>query len=1062
MSWLLLFAYTASGLAGLLYEVSWTRLVTLFIGHTTAAASAVVAAFLGGLAVGAAVGGGVASQLTPLRSLHVYVALELFVAAAAVLLPLELSALTPLLRWAYADGEPGWLFPAIRLASCLALVFAPAAALGATFPMAIRWFARASPSPARPASVLYVLNTAGAAAGSLLAGFVLIPTLGVSGTVAVGMAASVLAAGAAVGAVVTGSSGASGSSGSAGSTGSKPERRKAEARGAGSPQVTPRWVAAVVLALTGFAMLVHEIAWTRVLSLILGPTTYAVGATLAAVITGLAIGGGIGARLLARSPRPSGWLVSTLVLGAVAATSTYCLVGGPIPRLVAARVAASSADADRLLVEGVALAFALIVPTAAFVGAAFPLALAISHDPATPAARRFGLVYALNTIAAVTGSLAAGFLLIPWLGLQSTLRVVSATLVTAAAVVLVRGAVRPQGRAAGWTGAGAAVLLIVASPPWDRDLLASGAYLYAPFVPKDLDLEAMLKAGTLLYYREGAPATVTVKRLTGTTTLAVDGKTDASNRGDMLAQKLIAHLPLLLHDAPRQVAIIGLGSGATLGAALRHPIERADVIEISPEVVEASRFFLAENGDALKDPRAHLIVGDGRSHLRLARRRYDVVISEPSNPWIAGVAALFTREFFEAARDRLTPGGLMCQWANAYNISDADLRAIVATFRSVFPDATAWLVGESDVVLLGSAPGAVPRGVQARLDRIAANWTRPGVADDLATLDVVEPFSIWSLYAGGPKELDGYARGASIFTDDRLTLEFSAPREIHRRASGGDNTGALLALLDEDGWPEPIRQATLQAGAREWRRRGAMLARSDAHTLAFDAFVQALRVDPMDSRALAGLVQEALLLKRADDGLAWLKTLMEGREATPELQMARSKLLAAVGARADALEEAAAAASVEPVRPDALEQLAELHAEAEEVTALETTVERLRAIAPDRPATFYYAAVARFLRGAHQEALELAQKAVAADPAYAPPYDLMGAAFTRLGQGARAREAFERSLAINARDSTAYTNLGLLELAAGNREAARRYFAEALWLDPESATARSGLAATLR
>ena len=164
-------------------------------------------------------------------------------------------------------------------------------------------------------------------------------------------------------------------------------------------------------------------------------------------------------------------------------------------------------------------------------------------------------------------------------------------------------------------------MLVVTSPPWDRELLASGVYMYAPYVPKDLDLETQLKAGELLYYEEGAAATVSVKKLTGTTTLAVDGKTDASNRGDMLTQKLIAHLPLLLHQDPKDVFIIGLGSGMTAGAALTHPIARADVIEISPEVVKASDFFKAENRNALADPRTHLIVGDGRSHLALSNRQ---------------------------------------------------------------------------------------------------------------------------------------------------------------------------------------------------------------------------------------------------------------------------------------------------------------------------------------------------------------------------------------------------------------------------------------------------------
>src|SRR6185369_8312103 len=143
---------------------------------------------------------------------------------------------------------------------------------------------------------------------------------------------------------------------------------------------------------------------------------------------------------------------------------------------------------------------------------------------------------------------------------------------------------------------------------------------------------------------------------------------------------------IILHGRASEICIIGLGSGVTLASALRHPIERADVIELSPEVVEASREFSADNHDPLHDPRVHLIVGDGRSHLLLGQRQYDVIISEPSNPWIAGVAALFTREFFQMARARLAPHGMICQWAHTYNITDDDLRSIIATFRSVFPN----------------------------------------------------------------------------------------------------------------------------------------------------------------------------------------------------------------------------------------------------------------------------------------------------------------------------------------------------------------------------------------
>jgi spermidine synthase len=610
--------------------------------------------------------------------------------------------------------------------------------------------------------------------------------------------------------------------------------------------------------------------------------------------------------------------------------------------------------------------------------------------------------------------------------------------------------------AAGVVFAAAAVLAAVA-PPWDRSLLASGGYLYAQYVPKDLDLVPLLRAGTLLYYREGASATVSVKRLTGTLTLAVDGKTDASNRGDMLTQKLIAHLPLLLHENPREVAIVGLGSGVTAGAALRHPIARADVLEISPEVVEAASFFDAENHRALDDPRTRLIVGDGRSHLQLTSRRYDVIVSEPSNPWIAGVAALFTREFFAAAADRLAPGGIIAQWANAYNISDRDLRAIVATFRSVFPDATVWLVGGDDVLLIGSRAGGPP--LEARLAGIGAHWSRPGVAADLAERSVLEPFSLLSMYAGGPAELDSYSGGAEILSDDRMTLEFSAPRELQRQGAG-ENSAALAAMLTPGGGPAVIRQARATAGAAEWRNRAAMMARRDAHASACDGFVQALRLDFNDGAALEGLVRSAILLRRGPDALSWIKTLAADRAPSMEVLIARSKLLAAAGSTDEAIDAAGQASALAPPRAEPLEQLASLHAEAADTVRLDAAVEGLKKTAPNGAATHYYAAVAAFLHGRPDDAVALGQRAMAADASFAPVHDLVGAAYTKLGRPEDARSAFETSLGFDAHDSSAYANLGLLALAAGHRDVAANYFAEALWLAPESAVARDGLEAS--
>jgi Tfp pilus assembly protein PilF len=383
----------------------------------------------------------------------------------------------------------------------------------------------------------------------------------------------------------------------------------------------------------------------------------------------------------------------------------------------------------------------------------------------------------------------------------------------------------------------------------------------------------------------------------------------------------------------------------------------------------------------------------------------------------------------------------MCQWANAYNISDADLRSIAATFKSVFPNGSVWLVGGDDVLFVGSeAP------IDARLANIERNWHRPGVADDLAKVSVLDEFSILSLYMGGPAELDRYSQGARTFSDDRMTLEFSAPRELHRR-SGGENAAILGTLLEKDGGPDAVRRARATAGAIGWRHRAQMMAKADVHAAAYDDFVRALTIDPADRDTLEGFVKTAMVSRRGSDALAWIKSLAATRPPSADVLVAISKLLASIESRADAMVAAQAA----------LEQLASLHADAGDTVQLDAAVARLRQVAPNRAATEFYAAVAAFLHGREAEAVEIGQRAIASDPAFAPVYDLIGAAYTRLDRPAEARQAFEKSLSLDPHDSTAYTNLGLLELAAGHRPAAAQLFAEALWLAPESQTARQGL-----
>jgi spermidine synthase len=1051
---LFLAAYASSGLAGLVYEVSWTRLLGLTMGHSTAASSAVLASFMGGLALGAAAGGRLAPRLTRRRALFVYAALELLVIVLALALPFELKALEPLFTRVYHDGAGGWWFPTCRLLSCLALLIGPSTALGATFPVAVRWFVDGASRPGRMAGRLYAANTIGAAVGALASGFVLVPALGVWGTMLVGAAASL----AAVAAVLTVAAWTADVAAAPEAAAAPPlattrrvagsGRRRLAVRAVQRIDESPRpWLAGAVVMVTGFATFSLEIAWTRVFSLIVGPSTYAFAATVTAFIGGLAVGSTLGAGLSNRVRHPARTL--GIVLGCTALASAWAgsLAGGALPRRMLADFA--SAPHGSLLMTHALLVAAVIFPTAIGLGAAFPLALDLTGAGSQPA-RRLGAIYAANTVAAVAGSVATGVVTIPWLGLEYTM--VAATLMLIAGSALALGGA--GGTVRSWLGgllpAGAGALLLFAGPAWDRALLASGAYKYAASVAPGLDLETALKAGALIFYRDGSTGTVSVKRLTGELSLSIDGKVDASSSGDMLTQKTLAHLPLLLHEDPEVVCIIGLGSGGTLASALTHPVKAVDVLEISPEVVAASRLFAGSAGSPLDDPRTRLIVADGRTHLALSSRTYDVIISEPSNPWMAGVAALFTREFFAAARDRLSLHGIICQWVNTYDISTDDLRSVVATFSSVFPNGTLWLVGDGDLLLVGSA-----EPLDGRIGHIAQAWRRPGVAADLQAIAVREPFSVLSMFLGGPSALSQFGQGAIIQTDNRLALEFSAPRAL-RTVEQRTNVSLLRSLADSTEPPAAVTRAWREADGESLANRAEMLRLAGAFNAAYEAYDAGLTAAPGAGDGLLGLVESAVGAGRQADALAFLKARAAATPGDAATLVALSRLHAATGGFTEAVQMARDAAALPSRDPAALEQLASIYADLGEADQLSPVVDALARDAT-RPSAHYFAASVHFLRGELEPALAEVRRTLTLDSRHARAHNLAGAIHANLGHNVEARAAFEAALAINPRDPTTYQNLALLELNSGNRSTAARLFAEALSLDPTAAAAREGL-----
>jgi spermidine synthase len=1102
--------YLLSGAAALLYEVAWLRLLTMTMGHTTGAVGAVLAAFMGGLAIGAWVAGRFADRWEPSRALRMYAALEGVIALSALAMPFAISALRPLLAWAYADGAGGVLFGVTRLAASIAVIALPGAAMGASFPVGVcvvsgvvargaRGATGANgaigakgakgagakgadakgaksagakgaigPKGARDVAELYAANTVGAALGAALTGFVLLPSLGLVVTTIVGVFLNLFAA---AGALVL--------------------SRTLEPKNPNEPtepierdplNQLNQWNLmnpmnlriAGAIAVSGFVALIYEVVWTRVLAMTLGPTTYAFSAMLVAFIAGLAIGAAVASAMLPRLRRPAMWLGLSMIVAAAAALAAAA-VADRLPIVIARTAGRTDANFMSVFALDVFLAVALQLPMTNALGAALPFAIAAASAAKEAAPRAAAMIYASNTAGAIAGALAGSFILIPRLGLQHSLQLASAIAVIAGLAaclaeaadsggVLWRSAhdaarlTRRAPRSQFAIGAAAIAVLVLAAlmPAWNHGRLANGAYRLAPALAAG-DIETALEAGDLLYYREGAAGTVSVRRLLGVTSLAIDGKVDASNGADMLTQKLLAHLPLLLHDNPRSVYIIGLGSGVTLGAALRHPIVRADVSEISPEVVTASDYFSKENRDALRDRRTRLILGDGRSHLLLSEDRYDVIVSEPSNPWMAGVSTLFTREFFQAARAHLQPGGILCQWAHTYNISDGDLRSIVSTFLSTFPDGSAWLVGTSDLLLIGS-----PSPLRALEGSIATAWNRSGVADDLAQVGVSDPFGILTLFIAGGRDLQRYAGDAAVQTDDRLALEYSAPHAIYGRYQT-NNIDRLRAAAADAALPPAIAHVRASADAARWRHRGAMQMKADAPELAFQDYGEALKVAPEDVDALASYAGAASASGQLDAAEKYLHSRIAATD-TVSLNVELSRVLAARGDLDGAAVAAQHGAALDPSSERALDQLVTVLADSRNEAAIEQLVALLVRTGATRPVTLYAQMRLAHLRGRFAQAKAFGERLTSTETPEedaARNANLLGLAYDGLGDHDRARQAFQASLRIAPRAPAVLMNMGFTELKAGRPDVAEKRFSEALFLSPTLAPALDGLAQAL-
>jgi spermidine synthase len=865
------FLVALSGAAGLVYESLWMRSFGLIFGGTTSAVAMVLAVFMGGLALGSAL----AARRPSAHPLKAYARVELAIGATALLT-------LPLLRalpWAYGvlvarsglTGLPEHL--GIALLAALVLL-PPTVLLGATVPLAAEFLVRAGTELHAGFGRLYLLNTLGGALGVTLAPFVLVPALGVRGTLVVAAAASLF-----VGGVTRRWAREIGPLPAVSSAGSGPAEAEREAAG---PSPTPVLGPALAFA-SGAATFGVEVLWTRSYALVIGSSVYAFNLMLLAVLLGIALGTGVYGRVRSRVTRPAHSLGLLFVAAGIAVLAGQWAIGQlPMAYLAALAVLPVSFAAHQA--AGLFLCLVTMLPVTVALGLTFPLLLHLARAR-VPAQVAAGRLYAWNTAGAILGALAADLVLVRHLGLQPPYLVFAGFLLAGGAWALTAES-RPLAQAAAFLGAAAAAGAVVPLwTPWDPVLVTSGVHRYGLEWVHRLDSPFRLASWlreqrTLLFYREGAEAVVAVSTPAGSARpfLSINGKTDAGGGvEDVVQQKFLAHVPLLLHPAARRGLVIGWGSGATAASAALYPLESLECVEIEPATWEAAPFFAELSGRLKDDARFRIVFRDARNQILRSRGGYDVIVSEPSNAWISGVSNLFTREFHEAALSRLAPHGLFAQWFHYYALEPRDVKVEVATFLSVFPHVSLWLappVGP-DVVVKNLAADLLLVGSreEQHLDwpRLQRAFADPDVGGDLRATGVFAdaPTLVASWTMGRPEiarwveDRKAFPRGLPLNTDDHPYLEFVAPRgNVMGPARAARLAASLYAeMVAAGGDVRPLLTGAPSGGAA-----GAELLRLLAER--YIAAVQperatrmlelAVSADPADTRAWDSLASFAL------------------------------------------------------------------------------------------------------------------------------------------------------------------------------------------------------------
>ena len=762
---LLLLLFVGSGCSALIYEIVWLQLLQLVIGSSTISLSVLLGTFMGGMCLGSLA----LPRLIP-RSVHplrVYAILELAIGVLGVGLLFAIPQISGVYSANVGHGLPSLL---LRAAICSICLLPPTVLMGATLPAISRWM-QTTRSDISRIGLFYGANIVGAVFGCLLAGFYLLriydmPTATyVAAGINLGVALISLALAARVAHRV-------------------PQPIESPAM-VGLNPTTPKWSIYAVIAMSGFCALGAEVVWTRQLSLLLGASVYTFSIILSVFLVGLGIGSSVGAALsrTAKSPRIA---LGVCQLAAVAAIawSSYQLAGSlpywPI---------------DTSLDHSVWFGFQLdlvrcgwaFLPASVLWGASFPLALAAASEANQDAGKLVGGIYAANTVGAIVGGLGFSLVAVSWVGTQQSNQLLMVAAAGSALLALVpsiryrlSSSPTPVGspirlnseRRLGVTlvvGVLCSLPLVLLVPKTPDGLIGYGRNL-----PTWYDLPDFLFAG------EGINASVAVSEFAdGTRNFHVSGKVVASSEPqDMRLQRMLGHIPALLHPDPKTVLIVGCGAGVTAGSFIVHPnIERIVVCEIEPLIpAAATKYFGDQNYHLLDDERVEVVDDDARHYIATTRSRFDIITSDPIHPWVKGAATLYSKEYFELCKSKLNPAGVVAQWVPLYETTPDAVQTEIATFFAAFSRGTIWsneANGQGyDLVVVGQLGEETidVDAIQSRLDR--KNHVR--VAESLREVGFSTAVDLLQTYAGRTSDLGPWVAGAEINRDRNLRLQYMA------------------------------------------------------------------------------------------------------------------------------------------------------------------------------------------------------------------------------------------------------------------------------------------------